>query len=183
MIQFIHRLPATFVLCLACAAATAAEKPSPPAKTVAAARKPSPLVGTWKLVSIDERDADGKPVTPLDYGPAPIGIIMYDASGHMSAQAMRRDRPRLDTEDVHRVPAEQAKQAFAGYNGYFGTYTVDERAGTVVHHVEGALTPNWVGNDQRRRFTLTGDKLVLEPPPFQAAGQQRTRKLTWQRVK
>jgi hypothetical protein len=170
------------VLCLACAVAVAAEKASPPAKTAAAGRKPSPLVGTWKLVSIEERNADGKLVTPLDYGPAPLGLLMYDAGGHMSAQAVRRDRPRLESDDVHRVPPEQAKQAFVGFNGYFGTYDVDERAGVVVHHVEGALLPNWEGKDQRRRFTLSGNKLILEPPSFQADGQQRTRRLTWQRV-
>jgi hypothetical protein len=59
---------------------------------------------------------------------------------------------------------------------------VDERAGVVVHHVEGSLIPNWEGTDQQRRFTISGDKLVLEPPAFQAEGQQRTRRLTWQRV-
>jgi hypothetical protein len=171
----------TAALWLSCTLASAAEEPSR-AKNDASARKPSPLVGTWKLVSIDERDTDGKRVTPLDYGPAPIGILMYDASGHMSAQAVRRDRPHVDTEDVHRIPPEQAKQALVGFNGYFGTYDVDQRAGIVVHHVEGAMLPNWEGKDQRRRFTLSGDTLTLEPPPFLAAGQQHTRRLTWQRI-
>lgn len=143
----------------------------------------SKLVGTWKLVSIEERDAKGKLVTPLDYGLEPVGILMYDSTGHMSAQAMRRGRAPLDTEDVHRLPPEQAKTALTGYNGYFGTYSVDERAGVVIHHVEGSLLPNWEGKDQRRRFTLSGDRLILEPPEFQAAGEKHTRRLTWQRVR
>ena len=150
----------------------AAEKADPPNK----------LVGTWKLVAIEERNAQGELVTPLDYGADPIGLLIYDATGHMSVHAMRRGRPRLPSDDVHLAPAELAKAAFTGYGAYFGTYTVDERAGIVVHHVQGSLIPNWEGGDQRRRFTLTGDKLVLEPPEIQARGEKRTRRLTWQRV-
>jgi len=143
---------------------------------------PNKLVGTWKLVAIEERKAEGKLVTPLDYGAEPVGLLMYDATGHMSAHAMRRGRPQWPSDDVHRVPPEQAKAAVAGYNGYFGTYQIDEAAGVVIHHVEGSLIPNWEGSPQRRLFTISGDKLILEPPPFDAAGQKRSRRLTWQRV-
>ena len=146
---------------------------------VSAARQ---LVGTWKLIAIDERDASGARVVPLDYGPEPIGLLMYDASGNMSVHAMRRGRPRLASEDVHSTTPEQAKAAFVGYGAYFGTYTVDEQAGIVTHHVQGALNPNWEGSDQRRRFTISGDKLTLEPIDFQAAGNKRTRRLIWQRL-
>jgi hypothetical protein len=142
------RLPivlAVVVLCMtdqrACPQ-TAEKIIAPPRPAGPSPTKSSKLVGTWKLVSIEERDSKGKLVTPLDYGPEPVGILMYDAAGHMSAQAMRRGRAPLDTEDVHRVLPEQAKTAFTGYNGYFGTYTVDERAGIVIHHVEGSLLPN-----------------------------------------
>jgi hypothetical protein len=141
------------------------------------------LVGTWTLVAIDERSAQGERVTPLDYGDQPIGLLIYDTTGHMSVHAMRRGRPRLPSEDVHLAPLDLAKAAFVGYGAYFGTYSVDEQAGLVVHHVEGSLIPNWEGGDQRRRFTVIGDKLVLEPPELQARGEKRTRRLTWERVR
>jgi hypothetical protein len=121
-------------------------------------------------------------VTPLDYGPEPVGILIYDKTGHMSAHAMRRGRPRFESDDVHRATPEQAKAAFVGYNGYFGTYEVDQRATVVIHHVQGSSIPNWEGTEQRRHFILSGDKLILEPPAFQAAGQTRSRRLTWQRA-
>jgi hypothetical protein len=142
----------------------------------------APLVGTWKLVAIEERDANGQLVTPLDYGLEPIGLIMYDATGHISAQAMRRGRAKLPSDDVHLAPPEQAKEALVGYNAYFGTYTVDPQAGVVIHHVQGSLIPNWEGSQQQRKFTIAGNKLTLEPPAIQAAGQKRTRRLTWHRV-
>jgi Lipocalin-like domain len=143
----------------------------------------SKLIGTWKLVAIEERDANGKRVVPLDYGSDPVGLLMYDATGHMSAQAMRRGRARLPSDDVHMATPEQAKAVFTGYNGYFGTYEVIENESIVIHHVEGSMIPNWEGGDQRRKFTLAGDKLILEPPPIQAGGAKHVRRLTWQRVR
>ncbi|MCX6908044.1 MAG: lipocalin-like domain-containing protein [Verrucomicrobia bacterium] len=170
-------LPATAALLLlivsVSSAASAGQAPSGAAKK---------LVGTWKLVSIEERDGSGKLVVPLDFGSEPVGMLTYDATGHMAAQAGRRGRPRLETEDIHRAPAEQAKAAFTGYAAYFGTYEVNERESIVTHHVEGSMLPNWEGGDQRRKFTLSGDKLILEPPAFQAKGEKRSRRLTWQRV-
>jgi hypothetical protein len=74
------------------------------------------------------------------------------------------------------VTPEQAKTALVGYKGCFGTCEVDQRAGVVIHHVEGGLIPNREGGDQRRRFTLSSDMLVLERPVFQTAGRQRTRR-------
>jgi hypothetical protein len=155
-----------------------------PTASAASAKSPdlSKLVGTWKLVAIEERNAQGELVTPLDYGPDPVGLLIYDTTGHMSVHAMRRGRAKLPSDDVHLAAPEQAKSAFVGYGAYFGTYEVDERAGIVIHHVEGSLIPNWEGSAQRRRFTLSGDKLTLEPPEIQAGGEKRTRRLTWQRV-
>jgi len=44
------------------------------------------------------------------------------------------------------------------------------------------MSRHWEGSRQRRRFTISGDTLILEPPTIQAAGQSRTRRLTWQRL-
>jgi hypothetical protein len=140
------------------------------------------FVGTWKLVSIEERDANGRLVTPLDFGPEPIGILVYDATGHMSVNMMRRGRPRLASDEQHLVTPEEAKAAFIGYVAYFGTYTIDEGAGLVIHDVEGSLVPNMEGSEQRRQFTISGDTLVLEPPAMRVGGEKHTRRVIWQRL-
>jgi hypothetical protein len=190
--MFFHRVPlrslvvvvlGTLCLLVTTAAARRQRSAAVAAGTPAAAAGAEQFIGTWKLVSMEERDANGKLVEPLDYGPNPVGLIIYDNTGHMSAQAMRRGRPKLPSDDVHLAPPDQAKAALVGYNAYWGRYEVRAAEGLVIHHVEGSMIPNWEGGDQRRHFTFQDDKLILEPPPIQAAGQTRVRRLTWQRVK
>jgi hypothetical protein len=47
------------------------------------------------------------------------------------------------------------------YCSYFGTYTVDAKKGVWITHVIGGNIPTYLGTDQPRSFTLSGDKLVI----------------------
>jgi hypothetical protein len=108
------------------------------------------LVGTWKLESRVIRHADGSTNLDPEFGKQdPIGYIMYDRTGHMAVQFMGVNRP-----DTH---------SSEGYEAYFGTYTVDDRANppTVTHHIEGSLRPGGVGKDFTRDLLLKGDSLTL----------------------
>ena len=138
------------------------------------------LVGTWKLLSAEYRGKDGK---ALDYwGDNPVGVLMYDASGRMAVQLMRRDRPTLVSGDrLSGTPAE-IKSAFEGYLAYFGTFTVNEKEGSVVHRLEGCSFPNWIGVDQKRFYQLTGNQLTLRTPPLLIRGEQVVGYLVWERA-
>ena len=140
------------------------------------------FVGTWKMVSVEERRPNGEVVEPR-YGARPIGYIMYDATGHVAVQIMKPGRPRFASNDAEQATQAEAKSAFEGYGAYFGTYEVNEAEGYVVHHVEGSVFPNYVGTDQKRFFELSGDQLVLKPPTRQVGGEQHTTRVNWQRVK
>ena len=140
------------------------------------------FIGTWKIVSVEERRANGEVVEPR-YGARPSGYIMYDATGHVAVQIMKPGRPRFASDDAAQATAAEAKSAFDGYGAYFGTYEVNEAEGYVVHHVEGSVFPNYVGSDQKRGFELSADQLILKPPPRQVGGEQHTTRVTWQRVK
>ena len=129
------------------------------------------VVGMWRLVSIVQ-DGGQAP----NRGARPTGLIVYDASGQMSVQIMP-DRIRAKFAATDPTP-EEAKEALRGYTAYFGTYTVDERAGTVTHHRQGSVNPGDVGGDLVRRFEFApGDRIVLTPL------ENPTRRLTWERVK
>ena len=73
------------------------------------------------------------------------------------------------------MTADEAKLALTGYIGYFGTYSIDERAGTVTHHRQASIQPGDSG-DLVRRYEFVGDRLVLRPP-------NSTMEVTWERIK
>jgi len=123
---------------------------------------PSPaqrFVGHWRLISFEQRSPSGEVIQP--FGKDPIGRISYDAGGHVSAQLMRRDRAKFANSDFQKGTDAENRDAFTGYAAYYGSYTVDEKAGTVTHHVEGAWFPNWIGTTLLRRYEFRGNQLKL----------------------
>ena len=78
----------------------------------------------------------------------------------MGLQMMRQGRSQAITVPDDARQAQNARIVL-GYDSYFGTYTVDEAAGTVTHHVEASLFPEDLGKDFTRRFRLDGDTFEL----------------------
>lgn len=136
------------------------------------------FVGTWKLVTIERRDAKGAllPPQPPAFGsPNPIGFIIYDPAGYMGVTIMQSGRQKY--AGAQPTP-EEARAALTSYTSYFGTYTINEAERVVTHHVQGSLNPN-MGTDQRRYFEFSGNRLTLKPPPGATGVQSR---LTWERL-
>jgi Lipocalin-like domain len=118
------------------------------------------LFGTWRLISWEERKAGLEVSYPL--GADAVGQISYDPAGRMSAQLMRSNQPSFASEDWREAKAEEKAAAWSNYFGYFGTYTIDEQASTVVHHIEGSWFPNLMGTDQIRHFRFEGERIILD---------------------
>ena len=74
-------------------------------------------------------------------------------------------------------------QTILGYDAYFGTYKIDDKAGIVTHHLEAALFPGDIGKDIERHFTVTGDKLTISFNTTTREGVKVTRTLTWEKMK
>lgn len=165
------------VLVLACSFmavwVSASEPPSSVAKS---------LVGLWKLVRIEVRQADGHITTDPDLGAHAVGYIFYDSTGHMGVQLMNPDRPKWKSED--QPTRDEVMIAAAGFEAYSGTYEVHESEGYVVHHPELSMNPNGVGQVYKRKFALTGDQLRLTPPPSKSwSGETLDETLIWERVR
>lgn len=138
----------------------------------------NPLVGTWRLVSWESRDADGEVRYP--FGRAASGYLIYTADGYMSATLRGVDRPPFAAGDLLRGTTEEQAKAAATCIAYAGPYELLE--GRIVHHVEVSLFPNWAGGAQERRYELAGDRLSLSTAPLLQAGKERRAFLVWERV-
>ena len=139
------------------------------------------FIGTWRLVSIEDRRTS-RPENEFN----PTGYIMYDSTGHMAVQITRRsDRARFASEEIGKATTDEKAAAFSSYGAYYGTYTINEAAGTITHHVEGSLTQNDVGKDFVRYFKLSDNRITLMPKETNAkpGTSGPLRSLTWERVK
>ena len=140
-------------------------------------RKPSlkslqkQLVGTWRLISAEDKDPKTGKWKPYTFGNPPSGYLIYDGTGHASIQIMTTPPVKIAKHDSP-SPAE-ALNIFNGYIAYYGTYTVD--ATDITVKVEGAWDPSQVGSSQARPYELKGDSLII--------GDQVTYKRLLKRVK
>jgi|ERR1700678_4340237 hypothetical protein len=134
-----------------------------------------PFLGSWALVSLEHVLPSGEVSRPL--GDSPVGSILYQPDGHMSAQLSVGSPARFVNDDLDQASAEEATQAWRTYLGYWGSFKVLVEKGVVVHRVEGSSFPNWIGTEQVRHFHFDGaDRLILET---QASSGGHT--LVWQR--
>ena len=91
------------------------------------------------------------------HGDEPIGRISYDASGRMWAMLLPPNRQPLSNEST----PEEYRETMRGVVTYYGTYEVDEATGRVIHHVEAASNPAWIGDDFVRWYRFEGPYLRL----------------------
>lgn len=138
----------------------------------------NPFVGTWRLISWENRAASGRVTYPL--GRDLSGYILYTADGHMSVAIAAAGRPRFATGDLLGGTEEERALAAKTYVSYAGTYEIGD--GEIIHHVQVSLFPNWVGDAQRRFFELDGDRLTLSTAPMVLAGTERRAYLIWERA-
>ena len=136
------------------------------------------LVGSYTLASWTvpegEKHAFGSAANSL-------GTIQYSASGHMVVILAQRQRTKseaasLDPQDPAHPLAKWATEHFS----YSGTYSVDEAAGAVTHHIRLCSHPEWIGTDLRRDLRFSDDDRVLELIAVNKFSGQENR-LVWRR--
>jgi hypothetical protein len=137
------------------------------AATSAAERKK--FIGMWKMISGESKDqATGEVSYP--WGKKPFGRLLYDDAGRVFVQLMNPGRRSVGgvsnrgaASAIASASAEDMRDMLTGFNAYFGTFDVDRASGTVIHHLQSALIPSWVGTDQRRRyeFSAAGELIIL----------------------
>ena len=119
------------------------------------------LVGTWTLVSATIGSGEVK----MDmYGPDPSGTLIFGRDGHYALIFLRRDLPKLASNNRLSQTVEESRDITKGSIAHFGTYAVDETGKFLVLRIESSTFPNWAGAEQRRPFSLSGDELTYISP-------------------
>jgi hypothetical protein len=136
------------------------------------------LVGAWRLVSWENRAADGQITYPM--GTDAVGRLLYTADGRFSVTISRRGRAGFAAGDLLSGTPEEKARAVEAFVAYAGRYSF--HGDRVVHHVELSLFPNWVGSDQQRWVELAEDRLTLSASPLLLAGKLQVPRLVWERV-
>jgi hypothetical protein len=139
------------------------------------------LIGTWNLLSREDRTRAGEPRVDPSLGASPIALLFFDRQGNFSAQFMKRERGG-EPEPAAANLLPNNSQARGGYDAYFGTYAVDEALGDVTTRLVGALSPENVGQVFTRNMSVVGDELTIRLETASAAGEPISRTLRWRRV-
>lgn len=137
------------------------------------------FIGTWKLVSYEVKDPDGKIEYPNG---KPLGYIMYNQDGYMSVVIMDENRKKFNKEVLpfpefwQTISSDKKAEAFETYFSYCGLFEVKDDK-FVVHHLEASLIPDWIGTDQIRQYKFDGDVLTLS-----TSLNDKIATLVWKRV-
>jgi len=145
------------------------------------------LIGTWGITSYETRNVKGELMTapPWHYD---HGTLIYDQKGRMAVQLVSDVRPTFSgdlVQAVNKATPEELKTAILGYLAYFGTYTIDEKEHTVIHHVERS-TNNYTGTAQVRSFEIKGNQLILTKLANTVQGAKQSQlssRIVWERIK
>lgn len=135
----------------------------------------APLVGAWRLVAMEYRYPDGRVRYP--YGREATGYIIYSGDGRMAATLMAGGRAAFGGELRRGEGGDRKAAAFEGYLSYAGRY--EFLGDRVVHHVEVALIPDWVGRALVRLAAFEDERLVLSTEPDR---EGRVTVIAWERA-
>src|ERR1700730_3883823 len=106
-------------------------------------------MGTWRLVSAGTFRSDGKFEPYPEYGPNPIGYLMYDPAGHMCVSLANPNHPPWVNP---KKPTDAEKlRSYDAFFAYCGTYEVRDKENRVIHRPEMGSWPHYIGTDQNRK--------------------------------
>jgi Lipocalin-like domain len=138
------------------------------------------ILGIWKLKSREDVDATGQIHVDPFLGRDPMGILCFGPS-HFAVQFMKRDRSR--EENVPQpVQVKNNTVAVNGYQAYFGTYSIDEIAGTLTTHLEGSISPADVDSTYVRDVRVVDNELIIQLETIAVDGTAITRTNTFSRT-
>jgi hypothetical protein len=135
------------------------------------------LVGSWTLVAISNKSADGKTVQTFGSND---GVLIFNANGTYVQALIRSDLPKFASNNRNTGTGDENKAVVQGSLAIYGTYKINND-GTLTLHMERSTFPNWNGGDQKRIVTaLTASEMKFQIPAPSVGGVSEA---VWKRVK
>ena len=146
----------------------------------ARAQNPSPIVGTWRLVSWEREIVETKAVSQ-SFGGNAMGLMTLTPDGRASVivvDAKRKPPAQPTATDAEAVGLYQTMLAYAG------TYRV--QGNEIILHSEISWNQDLSQVDQKRFFKIEGNRLTLTTTPLVNAflnNQTTVTTVVYERVK
>jgi hypothetical protein len=139
------------------------------------ATKSDSLIGNWKLVSWQVIVENGAPQNV--FGSNPKGYLILTREGRSMA---------LTTADNRKGGMGNAERAelHKSMLAYSGKYRIE--GNEFITTVDVSWNEVWNGTEQRRRFRIEGDRLLIESAPAPSIvfpGRTDFRRIVWERDK
>jgi hypothetical protein len=142
----------------------------------------SKFIGTWKMISITERDMATGKVTPAARGPS-SGQLIYAPNGRLSVQIMKLDRPKIASGAMNTATPEELRGIVDGFSSYFGTWELLVSEGCMVHVQDGNLTTNQIGQRGKRYYSFDeAGHLSLATAPRKVGDKETSMSFNWERL-
>ena len=130
------------------------------------------LIGNWKLISW-QVVVEGQPQDL--FGSKPNGYLILTREGRAMALTTAQNRTAGESE-MDRAALHRSMLA------YTGRYRVE--GDEFVTTVDASWNEVWNGTEQRRRFRIEGDRLIIESAPAPSIlfpGRVDYRRIVWER--
>lgn len=133
---------------------------------------------SWRLIS-GKVERGGKEVRLS--APRLQGFLMFDSQDHFLIVITRSGLSKNASDSGSTGALRDSKATLQKSVACFGTYLISDADHTIKAHIEGSTVPKWTGTDQKRQFTVTGDRLKWTN--LASSGGTGTAELVWERVK
>lgn len=137
------------------------------------------IVGVWRLLSTVNTSKEGVVTKDPSFGPNPSGRFIFTESGHYASINTNPSIPKFASGNRRQGTPEENQAVVRGSIAQFGTYTVAPDGKVLTLKVEGSTWAHWVGTEQKRNLTLSGDDMKYTV----VSSIGGTSELTYKRIK
>jgi len=106
-----------------------------------------------------------------------MGQLLYDAKGNMMVEITNQEIKKFNSENPFQGTADEIIPAYNGLIAYYGTYKIMADSNIIIHAIKASSFPNWMGQNQKRRYQFKNNKLILRTPSISSIQYE----LTWKK--